>query len=154
MLSYSLPAAIKKAGVMGLLNALITPVIVLKNAFDLYRSRVKQELNMTPQVTKLQAGLNRLYDPFEKRITITDAPTEDPVYLYTSSENKPVYLPEFLSGQDADFHVNVPGDLSAFRSAIIAFVNKYKLASKRFLFVYSSLPPLTGGGNTPGPQNN
>jgi len=153
LISYLLPAPIRKAKFVALISAMLSPILSLDNSFSIFRNKISEEINTNGQVVKLQAGLNRNYDPIEKRITITDAPPADPVFIYASVENRPIYLPAFLSGEKVDFHVNVPGDLSAFRASIIAFATKYKLASKRFLFVYSSLPPLTGG-NTVGPIGN
>ncbi len=118
------------------LHALLAPVKLAHNRLLGFRSEKTDEIATTGQVATLRYKLNRRFDPALRRITIEDGIETPFVYIFTEAENKPLYLPAFTTGSDEDFVVKVPSDLLGSLVAIRSFVNKYKLASKRWKLVW------------------
>lgn len=122
---------------------------ISKLHFDFLKFREKQVYKVVHngQVIVLEKVLNDAFDEANRRIFISELPVFDPLYLYTTAENKPVnigvqYLyprqaPEVI---DVDFILNFPLALKPnnsialinFENRIKALTNYYKLASKRF----------------------
>lgn len=132
LIRRDLPFALRKTKVLAWLLALISPVISLYSAFINYRERTNLDLMVTGQVRILRHHLNRRFDVGENRIQILDGDSNAIVYIFLESENQPVYLTEFLSGSTVDFVVKVPIDLKPVLPQIKAFLNRFKLASKRY----------------------
>lgn len=118
------------------LAALLAPIVSGHSAFILYRQKSLEDLNTNGQVTKLRAGLNERFDPALKRIEIEDSDVANTLYVFLESENRPLYLPEFISGTAGDFKVLVPTELSPYESQIKAFLDRFKLPSKRYIIIY------------------
>lgn len=129
-------SAIRKPVEQAWFHALLAPVKLLHNRLLSFRSERVDEIATTGQVATMRYKLNRRFDPALRRFEIEDGEEVAFVYMYTEGENKPLYLPEYLTGANEDFVVKVPFALIASESAIRAFVNKYKLASKRWKLVW------------------
>ncbi len=136
LIQWLLPAAIRKPNMIGWLNALLAPARTLHSTFLLFSNNVRLDLEITGQVRVLEFHLNRLWSPEFNHIYITDSVSADQVYMYLESENQPLYLPIFISGQATDFTVHLPNDLPPKEVQIRAFLNKYKLPTKRYELVY------------------
>lgn len=136
LINWLLPSPIRKEKLVHWLNVLLESVQALNNSFVLFTTATKNELMITGQVTSLQFHLNRLWSPVNNHIHITDAVSSDQVFIYLESENQPLYLPKYVSGQTTDFVVHLSNDLPPEEAAIKAFLDKYKLPTKRYELIY------------------
>lgn len=132
LVSRNIPAAVRKDKLKAFLLALLAPVISLYNTFTLFRAKVDEDLRMTGQVVKLEWGLNQRFDPSLSRIEIKDASEAQIVYMFLAEENRPLFLPRFLSGLAVDFVVCIPISLKPQEITIRAFLDKYKLVTTRY----------------------
>lgn len=132
LITWLLPASIRKIRMVTWLGALLTPVKGLHTQFLIFTNTTRYEITITGQVCSLEYHLNRLFDPVDKQIYIEDADTTSTVYIFTESENNPVYLPVYITGAAADFVVHCPSSNKSQRVAIRAFLDKYKLPTKRY----------------------
>lgn len=135
-----IPHVLRKPRLTTWLLALVSPVAVLSSSFSFFRQRLERELTITGQTRVLRYWLNRLFDPDLKRITVVDLSPSEFVYAYREDENRPLYLPQFLSGSSADFTVFVPSSLSGLDENIRAFLDKYKLVTMRYRINYFLSP--------------
>jgi hypothetical protein len=124
---------------------LISPVVKLYNQFQAFRTACIYRLTITPQVCFLERALNDKYDIVSRRITISDPVRRGLLFIYTRAENKPVFIyrrsenmPRYLytkaetARAGVDFIIKVPLAVSFNAAEMVAFVNAYKMASKRF----------------------
>ena len=118
------------------LHALLSPVKLVHNRLLSFRVEKVDDIATTGQVATLRYKLNRRFDPSLRRFDIVDGADTPFIYIYTSGENQPFYLPDFTTGNDADFIVQAPFDLQGSTAAIRAFLNRYKIASKRWKIVW------------------
>jgi hypothetical protein len=118
------------------LRAFIFPIIRLHNRFLAYDKTVQFELKITPQVCVLRWALNQKFDNILKRILIVDNANNELDYAFLSSENKPLFLPDFLNDNDYEFEVQVPYTLLSKEKGIKSLLNLYKLPSKRYVITY------------------
>lgn len=128
--------------------AAVSPLQALHTRFMQWRQDADYRLRYNGQVCHLRAVLNDLFDPGERRITITDnAENVGNITLHTRDATRSVLLPRRASGRavilnrrgyggvsGVDFWVNLPLDLfgRVDLAQVKAVVNTYKLSSKRF----------------------
>lgn len=136
LINWLLPGAIRKTAMVNWLNALLTGIRKLNEAFVLYSDKTRYELRITGQVRTLEFHLNRLWSPVHNHIYITDGQSAAQLYIFLESENQPLHLPAFISGLSSDFVVHLSNDLPPQEAAIRAFLNKYKLPTKRYELIY------------------
>lgn len=134
-IQWLLPTAIRKAVMVAWLNALAAPLKWLHGRFLIFASEKRYEIQITGQVRVLEYHLHRLFDPYEN-IYIEDASDDDPLFVYLESENQPLYLPTFITGSQVDFIVHCPNNITAQETAIRAFLDKYKLPTKRYELLF------------------
>jgi hypothetical protein len=127
---------VRKEKVRLWLRAFIFPIIRLHNRFLAYDKTVQFELKITPQVCVLRWALNQKLDTNLKRILIVDNANNEVDYAFLASENKPLFLPNFLNDNDYEFEVKVPYALQPKEKEIKSFLNLYKLPSKRYIITY------------------
>lgn len=132
----ALPAVLRKVRIIAFLDALISPVVTLGGGFGFFRESIEQELQITPQVRILRYWLNRLFDPADQRIRVLSATDTVPFFIFREDENRPVYLPQFISGSSIDFIVELPRSIRMLESQVRGFVDKYKLPTKRYRILY------------------
>lgn len=137
LIDWLLWSPIRKPSVQAWFHALLAPAKTLHGYFLLFQEQIREDVETNGQVTKMQAGLNRRFDPHFRRMLITDAPETDSVFIYTETENQPLYLPTFINGSNYDFLVYVPFDLMGEETGIRAFVDKYKLVTKRWELIWT-----------------
>jgi len=165
--NYMLPGPLRKPRMFAWLYALIFPIRLLYSDLLFFKQKVDFDIATTGQVVILQRALNDLFDIDTRRIRIVDAEQPESgegVFAYVEAENNPLYLPQNLTstfsvGSDStvDFLVCLPGTFYPVRAQITAAVNKYKLASKRWNFHWTSSivsnpnsgQTATGNTNTP-----
>ncbi len=145
-----LPVRRRVADTVAWLRALTSPVRRLNTRFRALRVETLYFLAHNGQVCYLEAALNDVFDAEERRIFISDPEYRDPVYLFRTNEERPVYLslsselpvvgydaPRYLylnselyNGSGVQFIVNVPAAVTYNEARLRALVNKYRLASK------------------------
>jgi hypothetical protein len=136
LLRRAIPYPLRKDKILAYLRALIKPLFATLDEFQRYRARVELELAITGQVRILRFHLNNSFDPADRRIRIEDDVAAQQVYVFLESENRPLYLPKFLSGSSVDFVVYLPFALQSLEASIRAFLDKYKLVTKRYRIIY------------------
>jgi len=143
LINYTLPVRLRSTNMQAWLGALVSPVTWLYNLFSTNRQTNLYLLAHNGQVCYLQAALNDAFDNTLRRITITDTPGADAVYIYIVPELKPVplylvsehqpialyTLAETLASHDG-FVVNVPAAVTFDASYMRALIDKYRLVSK------------------------
>lgn len=140
--TWLVPTFLRKQKTLAFVRVLIEPVIKLYNDLIAFRNDVVYKINHNGQVVYLQKVLNDRFDPSERRIYITDGNINEPTYIYTYLENKPIFLGkrhiysrEELKFRDVDFVVVFPSNFLLKGEVLIrikALVNYYKLASKTY----------------------
>lgn len=135
-IGWLLPASIRKTIHIAWLNALLAAVKWLHSQLLLFINATQTEINITPQVRVLAHYLNQQFDPTNQTIFIEDAIGTEIVFAFLESENRPVFLPVFLSGKPNDFVVHCPSTITAQDSQIRAFLDKYKLPTKQYEIRY------------------
>lgn len=129
-------ASIARSPMVEWLVALLSPVISLHNTFLAFRLAQLEAITITGQVCRLRHGLNDRFDPDERRIYIEDQDEIAPLFIFLESENRPVYLPTFISGSAVEFVVWVPIEMAGQEQLIRQFLNAYKLVTKRYRIQY------------------
>lgn len=123
---------LRKAVMFAFFHAILTPLKSLHTRFLLFKTVQEREVNITPQVRILRYWLNELYDSTDRRFEVLDYTNTIPLLIWGESYNDPLYLPVFLSSKAYDFTVIAPCEAYSQRFFIIAFLDKYKLAGKRY----------------------
>lgn len=132
LIGWLLPASVRKPSQLAWLNVLLAPVKVLHQRFLMYATDARFHIKITGQKRILQFHLNRVFDPISNLIYITDSDSATTVFVFLESENRPIYLPTFISGTATDFVVHLPNNLESQETAIRGFLNKYKLVTKYY----------------------
>lgn len=143
-----LPTFWRKSVFAATAYAAVSPLQWLHTRFVLWKQDTEYRVQYNGQVCHLQAVLNDMFDPGERRITITDnAENVGYISLHQRDTDKSVLFPSRGSGRvmilnrrgyggvnGYDFWVNLPlalyGKIDF--AQVTAVVNTYKLASKRF----------------------
>lgn len=126
------------------LASLVYPLRIVYATFKVNRESNLKQLSYNSQVFSIKKMLNDYYDSTLKRITITDGATRDNVFVFKSSEKKPLFLSVFVhkkseyedSGED--FIINIPTAVYISAQQLIELtsrVNRYKLSGMRFKVV-------------------
>ncbi len=136
LIDWLLPHPLRQLLMREWILVLIAPLIAIYTAFLTYQARTKRAIMCTGQITKLRAYLNHLFDPLLLRINVIDNLTSDYIYIYQEYENKPIYLPAFLSGVSYSFVVLVPAEYQGQELYIRAIIDSYKLPTKKYYIVW------------------
>jgi hypothetical protein len=144
-----LPTFLRKLVLFNYLQALILPLVWIYDKWSANRNENLKKLSYNSQRCYLRGVLNDKYDPDLRRITISNTAQLEQDYIYTPSENIPVYLgaiwleTEFnYAGTLVDFLVNVPQEvLNIKRNEIVATIDFYVLAGKEYQII-SPTPAL------------
>lgn len=137
LMDWLLPHPVRNSLMREWLLVLITPLIAVHSAFIAYQRRVFYAVKATGQVTKLRAYLNYLFDFLLNRIEIFDVSAGDYIYMYQEYENKPLYLPAFLSGASYSFVVLIPTEYKNRELQIRAIIDSYKLPTKKYYIIWT-----------------
>ncbi len=142
---WLLPSVLRRRYMIAWLVALISPVIRMYNDVLAFRRLAIYRLAITPQVCYLEKALNDRYDIAQRRIRIVDAKEFEGIPLYRKVESKPLglfrrsegkgqvyYTKSETSKFGADFVIEVSVLIAFDLNELTAFVNSYKLASKKF----------------------
>lgn len=136
----SLPAFLRKPILVGYVKAIITPIANQYDKWRFFRDDNLYKVHHTGQVCYLRKVLNDKLDPSLRRIYIGDGQRYKRKYLYTTGENKPVFLGTMYLRESADyadtgvdFNVWVPQSIiESSVYEIIALVDNYKPGGKKY----------------------
>jgi hypothetical protein len=138
-----LPTPMRKLKNFGYLKALMSPIVSLHYRWSDMRKENLKKLSYNSQKCYLRGVLNDRYDPFDRRISISNTSKKTKDYIYTQAENLPVYLgtmwleAEFnYEGSTVDFLVNVPQEIMNVKiNEIVATIEFYVLAGKSYQII-------------------
>ncbi len=156
-----LPVRLRQAVTLAWLKCLVAPVKWIHSFFMVNRQNNLYLLSHNGQVCYLEAALNDIFDPDNRRIFIDDPLFRDPVYTYLINEEKPVFLglvseigvssipapnpvplyleSELYNGGGTSFIINVPLVLSLTPGQMARFtalVDRYKLPARLYDIVF------------------
>ena len=121
------------------LRVLHFPLIKVVDDFNFNRNQNLYNLAHNGQVCYLRKVLNDRFDIAQRRIKIIDGNQYKREYIYTDGEKKPRFLGTIYLHDDADysdtgvdFVVLIPAGLNYNDYEMIALIDFYKLASKRY----------------------
>lgn len=130
------PSPVRQPVVLAWLHALIAPLKSLHTSFLVYKDTMEREVKITPQVRILRHWLNEIFDYSARRFDIVDYLNVEPILIWGEAYNSPVYLPVFMSSSSYDFIVYAPCETGDQIALIKGFLNKNKLAGKRYLLIF------------------
>lgn len=138
-----LPTFLRKGRVVLFLQNSLRFVKDIHYQLTTYRNAVITDIQRTGQVCKLRGALNDTLDAELRRITIGDIDRREYLMIYNDASERFVDLGLIQLWQDsyvgtevADFVVNTPSSLRHQEELIKALLDKYKLASKRYIIYY------------------
>lgn len=140
-----LPTFLRGQVMIGYLQALITPLVTIYDAWSVKRVTDIYKLNHNGQVCYLRKVLNDAFDPDQRRIKIGEGNQYERKYIYTSGEKQPKYLGRIYIRQSGDyadtgvdFRVVIPigFNLDQVIHQMKALIDFYKLAGKRYKIEY------------------
>lgn len=132
------PSPLRKSKLLAFLHALLVPVKTLHSMFLIFRQTIERDVRITGQVRIMEYWLNELFDSSSRRFIIQDYTNVQPVLIWGDSFNNPLYLPTFLSSSAYDFQVIAPCALKGQKAQIKAFLDRYKLAGKRYKLIFKN----------------
>jgi hypothetical protein len=145
LISALTPPVHRSIEVIAAIRSKYAPLEQLKDQFNLFQERIDYEMTWNGQVCMLEHLLNLEFDPINNGIFITDGVPLDKKYLFNEAEsNEPTYIhndsepiePTYIynDSEVANYHfiVNVPLSVTFDENLLKFFVNKYRLAGKRW----------------------
>ncbi|WP_281752499.1 hypothetical protein [Neptunitalea chrysea] len=135
------------------LSVMLRPLELLHLDFLNFRANSIYRVKHNSQIVYMEAMLNDLFDPLERRIRIVNTEFKQPVYFYEPLENREVYHyepedndpvhyyePDDIVGDGVDFSVCVPPQLqpegetaeTAILTRMRGEIDYYKLYSKNY----------------------
>lgn len=141
-----MPTFLRQPRMIAFISLFSAELTKLHNAWLIKKSADETWLQHNSQVCKLRKILNDEFDDIERRIKITDGQFYDRQYVYTLGEKKPKYLGKIFIRQNTDyadtgidFFVVVPVEINIEQNKykLEAWVNRYRLASKRYKIIYN-----------------
>ena len=140
-----LPTFMRKPKTRAYLLALVRPLDTLYTLLMTYRRDTLYKLQHNGQVVLLQKVLNDRFDKEQRRIYVDDGIVNDPTYMHTHAEDKPVYLGTQyiytraeLAYKDVNFTVVLPAGMTLSdeeRVRMKSLINYYKLAAKTYRII-------------------
>lgn len=137
---HLLPSFLRKERLVVLCQSCVAYIHKLHYDWKMKRLRDLYKIKHTGQVCYLRKALNDALDPQERRIYIEDGNSFNRKYIYTTAEDKPVYLGKIFIyqnseyiGTGADFIVFAPQNIIDTKIyELKSIIDFYKLASKRY----------------------
>lgn len=136
------PTFLRRPKMLAWLRALHRPLEQVVDAFNTNRNANLYNLAHNGQVCYLRAALNDRFDVSHRRIKIADGNRYKRQYIYTDGEQKPKFLGTMFLHDDADysdtgvdFIVLIPSGLSYNNYEMLAVIDFYRLAGKRYKIV-------------------
>jgi len=144
LVSLLLPTFLRKQFTFALVRAMTQSVYTLLDLFSTNRSANLYSLGHNGQACYLRAMLNDAFDTALRRIRIEDTERYDWAFVFTESEDKPLWLDtvviaseEFIGEDSTDFTVIVPAGIDqTVKPQMISQINYYKLVGKRYSIIF------------------
>lgn len=147
LIKWLVPHYLFKPKQMAWLNALLSPLVWLFDAFTKYREQKLYDATINSQVIRLTKALrDKFNDQSIYIIHLTDYLDQAFIYLeiegatveydYTDAEAHTPLDYDFIQAEydaEFDFVVRIPVALVSATPEVKAFVNKYRFSSKRFI---------------------
>jgi hypothetical protein len=146
LVTWIVPQVLRKPKTMGLLKAMVSPVVYIYNLFLINRRNNLYKLMITPQVCYVEMALNDKYDNSNRKIKIVRPKSYDPLFLFQRVERKPVFLHRrntataqqrqwlYQKGEASafqyDFIVQVPATVAFDMNELTAVIDSYILPDK------------------------
>lgn len=126
---------------------LLWPLSELWVTYEAWARDMNYKANLSSQTISIEGNLNKLFDPDQQRISITDGNFDSMLYLpLDNTEGNEVFFPldenegaeigipinEFERVGEYDFIVNIPAAIVVKEAEIIGAVRAQKLAGKTF----------------------
>lgn len=156
LITWLFPPKLRAEILLNWLKALVSPISSLYNAWKLYYSDVAIRLSITSQVCSIEGYLNDIFDPVQRRITITDTLNDTVILIHKDEANLPLKLYiAYSAGIDNnlitvisddsnygnsgyDFNVKIPFLLNINQEfRLKSIIDTYKLAGKRYKIFYT-----------------
>lgn len=131
--------------VVSSIKANFKPLEQLKDTYEQFYSDIEYELTWNGQVCMLEHLLNEKFDSINSGIFITDAVNIDKLHIFNLAENNeitivsneseptaPTYIHNKSEVSEYHFIVNIPSSVTFNEEQLKYYVNKYKLAGKRW----------------------
>lgn len=131
--------------VVSSLKANFKPLDQIKVLFEQFFGDVEYELTWNGQVCMLEHLLNKEFDPLNEGIYIADAINIDKLHIFNdledneptfvsnkSESSNPTYIHNKAEVSEYHFIVNIPASVTFNTDQVQFYVNKYKLAGKRW----------------------
>lgn len=146
LLTWLLPAWLRKENILLLMLALTWPVRQLYNSFLMFYDAKIYRLTHNSQVCYLQAVLNDHFDVGSRRIYIGDFDGRDRIYFWPQVDRRDVNFGEVQyfwpndSYKDSrvDFTIHLPADVvttTPQMAYLKSLTDEYKLAGKKYNIV-------------------
>lgn len=143
------PSVLRRGILVVIARSFAAALESIYNSFTQYKEEVDYYIAHNSQVFSLQAAINDVADPTDRRCKVYSPEGNTNLVLYKRSAKLFKIIPERDGGSlivpkrgvtlltTTDFIVSVPAD-AAKDSIIYATINKYKLTSKRFKIIRSN----------------
>lgn len=148
MITVLTPPVQRTVEVIAGIKAKFTPLETVKADFYAFFNKIEYEMIWNGQVCMLEELLNLEFDEIDKSIFISNANNIEKQFVFNTAEaNEPTYVfntievadPLYLRNdiESAQYHfiVNIPAAVTFNEAQLKFFVNKYKLAGKRWKIV-------------------
>jgi hypothetical protein len=150
VVKQSLPGLLVKPKLLSFILSLCAPIEYLHTQFLAYRSQANYNLTINSQVNRLQLALRDKFDLVGINVVTNEASITES-FMYTINEeqeqsliihtiaenlNPSAIYADIEINNVIDFVVEVPIGSDSLEAAIISFVNRYKLADKKFIIQY------------------
>ncbi len=142
------PPVHRRIEVISFIKAAFAPLTQLKSFFFSFFNTVECNLTWNGQVCMLEHLLNNEFDEVDRTIYITDAQNISSSFLFNDAENNedshifnesegadPYYVYNATEVSQYHFVVNIPAAVTYNEDQLKFYVNKYKLAGKRWKIV-------------------
>jgi hypothetical protein len=135
-----LPPFLRKAKLIGYIQALVAPIDTLYYKWTLLRKDNLYKVHHNGQICYLKKVLNDKLDPSLRRIYIVNGNRYKREYLYTRPENRPRYLGTLFLNRNSDyadtgvdFIVIAPKEIiNSSPYELRVLIDFYKLGGKRY----------------------
>jgi hypothetical protein len=151
--AQNVPALLNKPKLNAWLQALLFPLLSLYNDFFNFRLQIEKQMRIKWRTNIMEAYLNDLFDPIQRRIVITtatdinppnyvyDDDENNPLYLYDDNENQPLYVYDD-NEYGVAYNFTVQAHIGSLTAAQIiqlkSIINTYRFAGKKPRYIYDN----------------
>jgi hypothetical protein len=135
MFKRLLPWLKRKPIITDFLNSIANVMQALNIDFVFFTNDIAYKLQITNQKVYLEHYLNNIYDIWLRRIFIINLEQNEHTYLFTELENKPLFLPKFITvnsevNSQFNYVVMIPTSVTYDLDQLKTYINKYNPVGK------------------------